>query len=312
MIDTVTITNLDTASETSVTISLRKPETSGYYIKSIDGLGPVKANIITSDSPLKDGSYFNSARGEDRNLVIHLGFLWSSNYEIEQLREQTYVFAPYKANVRITVKKENGSEYYVEGYVESNEPDIFSKDEGCDISIICPDVYWKSSTEYSSIFSTGSGSFEFPFSNESLTSNLIEFGEPSNVGKAIVNYASTQPYGMLIRVLVEGYIDQIRISNPDFNEITVINYDFQPRDTIEINTIQGKKSVNLLRRGNMTNILGAWDRNSDWITLHPGKNRIYLYPSKMVYWDNDLTKSGKLFNGYTNGELHYNYIYEGI
>lgn len=311
MIDSVTITNISNAYGKNVTISMRYPEESGYYIKSIDGLGSPTADIITSDSPLKAGSYFNSARGTNRNIVLHLGFLWSSDYEIQTLREEMYNIASITNNVRITIDK-SGSRYYCDGYVESNAPNIWDKNEGTDISIICPDPYWKSEVEYGAEFGMGFGAFEFPFSNESLTYKTIQFGNTAKLGYVEIENESSQPWGFTTRIHVEGYLDQIRLSNADYNEVMVIDYDFRHDDTIEIVSIQGHKSISLYRNGSLINILGAWNRASTWVQLYPGKNRMYLYPSKLTYWNHELDKQGKLLTGYTTGEIHFNTIYEGM
>ena len=52
------------------------------------------------------------------------------------------------------------------GWVESNEPTIFSREEGCQISVICPDPYFYSLSKDSTIFSGIEPALEFPFSNE--------------------------------------------------------------------------------------------------------------------------------------------------
>ena len=44
-----------------------------YYVKSITGLTPPSAVINTSVSGSYDGSFYNSSRLEQRNIVITLG-----------------------------------------------------------------------------------------------------------------------------------------------------------------------------------------------------------------------------------------------
>ena len=68
----------------------------------------------------------------------------------------------------------------IEGYVESNDPAIFSKDEGSDISIVCPNPFFYSAGKdgiNTTIFYGVEALFEFPFSNESLQDPLLEMGE---------------------------------------------------------------------------------------------------------------------------------------
>ena len=73
--------------------------------------------------------------------------------------------------------------------MESNEPDIFSDKEGCNISIICPDPFFYSLKTNKTMFSGIEPAFEFAydediddyvFSNESLDEPLIETGIITN------------------------------------------------------------------------------------------------------------------------------------
>ena len=53
----------------------------------------------------------------------------------------------------------------IEGYVESNDPTIFSKDEGSDISIVCPNPFFYSAGKdgiNTTIFYGVEALFEFP------------------------------------------------------------------------------------------------------------------------------------------------------
>ena len=156
MINFVEVTNyLD---ETFV-LRLKDPAESGFFIRSIDGLGPAKANVNMTDIATIDGSRYNSARLQTRNIVLNLGFL--PIHPIENLRQLTYKIFPIKKNVKLVIGTDNRV-LQTEGYVESNEPDIFSKDEGCQISIICPDpnlyAYYTESRTYGGIDAL----FEFP------------------------------------------------------------------------------------------------------------------------------------------------------
>ena len=45
-----------------IKLDLREPEFSGFLIKSVTGLGPVKATVNTTEVVTNDGSMFNSAR----------------------------------------------------------------------------------------------------------------------------------------------------------------------------------------------------------------------------------------------------------
>ena len=69
MIRSVTVTNYLGDSKV---LELANPEPSGFVIASIEGLGPVKSNINTTDLASNDGALYNSARLETRNIVFDI------------------------------------------------------------------------------------------------------------------------------------------------------------------------------------------------------------------------------------------------
>lgn len=109
---------------------------SGLIITSIDGLGPVKANVNMTELSTSDGSVFNSARQPERNIVINA--LFTHPTSIEEARLLTYKYFPVKEKVHLLIETDNRT-VETDGYVESNEPDIFSEESGCQISILCED-----------------------------------------------------------------------------------------------------------------------------------------------------------------------------
>lgn len=135
MIKSVTVTN---HVGDSLQLILREPEKSGLIITDIDGLGPIKASINTTNYATLDGAYFNSSRGETRNINITLRPM---DPDVEGNRLKAYRFFPVKEKVKIEVITDN-RDGVIEGYVESVEPTIFSDEESIDISIICPDPFF--------------------------------------------------------------------------------------------------------------------------------------------------------------------------
>ena len=138
MLNSVTVTNQNGE---SLTMKLRNPEESGFLITSISGLGPPTASINVTDLASVDGGYFNSARTQNRNIVFNIRFFSENSSDIEGIRQKTYKYFPIKKRVRLVFESDNRvGEIY--GYVEKNEPNIFSKETDCQISIICPFPYF--------------------------------------------------------------------------------------------------------------------------------------------------------------------------
>ena len=136
MIKSVTITNhLDE----SIKLDLFNPEESGFIIKNIEGLGPVKANINFKEFATNDGSIDNSARLSSRNIVMSLQFMESPT--IEETRLKSYKYFPIKRNIKFLIETDNRICETI-GRVETNVPSIFSNAEECQISILCPNPYF--------------------------------------------------------------------------------------------------------------------------------------------------------------------------
>lgn len=266
-------------------MELRRPEVSGFLITSITGLGPPKANINYTELATNDGGIFNSALAQSRNIVIQM--LYYGSEQIETLRQKSYKFFPIKKRVRLVFELDNRTAE-ISGYVESNEPNIFSKTEGTSISIICPDPNFYSTGESgteSTVFSGIVPLFEFPFSNESLTEDLIEFGEIQNRAEQTIYYAGDTEIGITILIHALGPVGDITIYNTGTREMLKLNVSrihigtasgLIAGDDVTINTVKGNKYVRLTRNGVTYNILNSLDRDSDWFQLAKGDN-IFAY-----------------------------------
>lgn len=264
-------------------MELTAPEKTGLIVTSITGLGPVKAEIKCTSIATSDGSIFNSARLGERNIVLKLQFL--PNPTIEETRLLTYKYFPIRKKVKLLIETDKRIAE-IEGYVETNEPDIFSKNESTQISIICSDPYFYSAGEKGNnitVFYGVNNNFEFPFFNESCTESLIEFGIVAYSTERVINYSGDADIGVVIRVYFTGKVDNLSIYNVRTREFFKINTErlktmtgsaFIQGDEVTISTIKGDKYIKLLRKGKETNILNCIDRESTWLTLTQGDNII--------------------------------------
>lgn len=268
----------------SIKLILREPERSGFLIKSIDGLGPTTANINTTDIATTDGSLFNSARLEQRNIVLDVAFVETPAGEtIEDVRQKSYKYFPIKKKVELVVETDN-RRLKTTGYVETNEPNIFSSSEGSHISIICPNPYFYTYGDEgtnSTVFYSIEPTFEFPFSNESVTDPVLILGEIQLVTDGVVIYTGDAEIGVTIYIHALGPARNISIHNLNTREIMEINSDrietitgsgIIESDDIIIATTKGSKSIVLVREGVTYNILNCLGKQADWFQLTKGDN----------------------------------------
>ena len=277
MINSVTVINHRGESKKFV---LADPEQSGFAITNITGLGPPNADIHTTELSTNDGAVYNSARATSRNIVISFVFFFSPT--IEAVRLESYKYFPIKKYVTLQIETDTRT-YVARGYVESNIPTIFSNQEGCDVSILCPSAYLNAIDElgeYSGEVAVPS-QFEFPFSNESLSNNLIEFGIVRQMSDFEVYNPSMVETGFILRLrLIEASASlyTIILYKLGTDEVMVFTLSklpgggIQVDDELVISTIPGSKRVSLLRNGEVLSANAALERNSKWLQLDPGVN----------------------------------------
>ena len=304
MIKSVTVTNY---LGESLLLELSNPWEVGIAITKIEGLGPVKASINSTEISSGDGARFNSARIGARNIVFTFRLLEAPT--VEDSRQKTYKYFPVKTNVTLLFETDNRL-CQITGYVESNKPNIFSEEEDTQISIICPNPYFISMENggmNSVVFFGSEPAFEFPFSNESLTDPLIIFGNIKLRQEEVVLYDGDSQVGFTIKMHALGEVRQITIYNTKTRESMKIDTNILSEitgsgivagDEITISTIKGDKHVTLLRDGEEINILNALGKDVDWFQLAKGDN-IFAYSCE--YGAENLEFS-----------INYQTLYEGV
>jgi hypothetical protein len=275
MIRSVTVIN---AKQESLVLTLEDPS-NGYAITDITGLGPTKAEINTMDNVTSDGATFNSARVGTRNIVLTIRIIGD---DVETLREELTRYFPTKQNITLRFTTDNRI-VYTEGYVESNDATIFSKTAGCKISVLCPYPYFKMGYGHPDTvtFSGVDAAFEFPFSNESTSDKLIEFGIVQMNSAGNLLYTGDSDVGIVITVHALGPINDVRIYNTlthekmifDMTKVkTMTGTAFGAGDELVISTVKNDKYVRMLRGGVYTDVLRCLDLSSDWFTVTKGDN----------------------------------------
>ena len=97
-----------------------------------------------------------------------------SNSNNVRLYFYTYVWEEgYDSNGKPIVQKVNTT-YYIDGYVEKNEPTIWSKEEGCSIDIVCFDPYFKNKKPEEISFSDIIPKFHYPWIDSDEDVNQTE------------------------------------------------------------------------------------------------------------------------------------------
>ena len=260
----------------SILLDITNPWETGFVVENITGLDPGKATINVSDVSTIDGGRFNSARYSKRTATLYLRFFMMDGVTIEELRHKCYRFFTVKQRVVLTIKTDDR---YVktEGYVQSLESTIFSKSEGATVTLICPDPFlYNADPDQVTEFDAVNPLFEFPFSNESTSSNLIEMSELTVNNYRTIKYDGDHESGLTFYIHATGTVENLKITNADTGDSIGIDhgkltrltgYGIMKGDDIEICTERGKKYVKLIRNDIPTNIINCLMPDSKWLQL---------------------------------------------
>lgn len=236
-----------------------------YDVIEIDGLTPPNATINTIGIAGADGTLFNNSKLSQRNVIITLNI----KYPVKKNRLNLYRFFRVKQWIRVFYKS-GSRNVYIEGYIESFEDNFFVQRQTAQISIICPDPYWKNHTESVFQFSNIIPMFEFPFCINSYGAELSTVSEESRANVFITGVST----GGIIELTLNEDIHYLIVKNNTTNERFLILTDLLSGDKITINTNFGKKSVKRLRNGVETNLINERKVSSTWLQFRPGNNEI--------------------------------------
>lgn len=200
---------------------------------------------------------------------------------IEDSRHVSYDFFHLRKRVCLYFETDEKT-VKIYGYVEENDPGIFSNQEATQISIICPDPWFYELSPTTTVMSGIEPLFEFPFSNESLTQKLIIFGEIKDNIVETFFYRGDVEVGFEAEIYFLGPAKRIRIYNLDRREVWEVDTDKvaqivgKPKldygDYIYMSTVPGNKYCRFESEAEEWDILNAVKKSSDWPLIYPGYN----------------------------------------
>lgn len=109
-----------------------------YSILDITGLTLPQCNVNMISSAGQDGGEYSSSHLNPRNIVITLAL----EGDIETNRQLLYTIFPLHSPVTVYYQTFN-RDLYIDGYLESIDGSLFAQRETMQISIICPDPYFR-------------------------------------------------------------------------------------------------------------------------------------------------------------------------
>lgn len=247
---------------------INRPETDQFEVRNIDGLGAVKATVNTTPLGLVKGSAFSGTSVAERNLVLTLGLDpdWDE-WTVSKLRRILDLYFMPEQAIRLVFETMEFSPVEISGYIESNEPNVFSKDSEHVISIICPDPDFRS------------------------VEPIVVNGQTS-LGPIVIDYPGTIPSGILVEISHSSgpAPEYVGILMEDPNEIFMqITSPVDPNNKIRVSTVPGEKYVHNITvpGGVVTSVLNLMEA-SKWLTMNHGDNNFEVYsdePTSVLDWE---------------------------
>ena len=236
-----------------------------YQVTNVDGLNPPSSTINTTNYANTDGSSFNSSKVTNREIVITIYI----NGDIEKNRLKLYTYFRDKQWCKLYIQ--NGSRnVYIEGYTQTPEVSMFSQRQVFQVSVLCPNPYFKDIETIKQSISKVTKAFVFPFSinvDEPIPFSTLELEKTTT----IVNESESET-GLIINVEFLGSVSKLEIKNVDTGESFIVNYDFIKGDKLVINCNKGSKSITLTRDAVEYNLFPYKESGSTFFQLGIGDN----------------------------------------
>lgn len=236
-----------------------------FQVTKIEGLNPPNATINTSSYANGDGSSFNSSRIPNREIVLTIYI----NGDVEKNRLILYKYFRSKEWCKIYYKN-NSRNVYIEGYVQTLEVSPFTQKQVAQISILCPNPYFKDLETIIKSISKELACFTFPFSiniDNPIEISSIQLEKITN----IINESESET-GLIIDIKFMGTIKKLEIRNVNNGESFIIDYKFIKNDKLLINCNRGNKSVTLTRDAVEYNLIPFVESGSTFFQLEIGDN----------------------------------------
>lgn len=235
------------------------PNDDPVQLRSIDGLGPVKAELASTAFASGRGELYQGSSIGKRNIVLNLGL--NPNW-IDQtmatLRQRLYAYLLPEAWTKLRFFSDHLPTVDIEGVVESFEPNIFSQDPEIQVSVLChkPDFIDVDATIYEGIVDDGTAELEF------IYTGTVATGLELRIDGSIDNPAYTGDFDITLKSPEEPQIFSI-----DGVLVDTSQY-------FKLSTVRNKKRAQAVDKsdGSTVNLLSKVAATSVWPEIKPGTN----------------------------------------
>lgn len=249
---------VDITNRRMMTLSLSLFENeSGYQIADIDGLDPVKANLVSTSYARQNGQQYQGSTRSARDVKLTIDLQPDGESTFTTLRENLYTYLMPQQEVRLRFYKESGLYVDLVGVVETHSSASFKEDPVVIVSVHChqPDFLDPRIVIHPGMSVDGS------------TNTAITY--PGNLE------ATTK-----ITLFVNRELEDFSIYNTPEDGITR-KMDFSGEliagDELIISSVKGSKGLTLIRSSVTSSYLRGQTPQSAWIEMFEGINQFRVY-----------------------------------
>jgi len=239
----------------------------GFVVRDIEGLGPVKATLVSSSFANLDGEQYHTSRREVRNIILKLGLEPDfSSESVHDLRSELYKFFMPKTRATLTFNMfdkfsqsvlDQVLDLEIEGRIETFDPAIFAREPAVDISILCYNPEFRDPRQV-----------------------IFEGNTVEDLSETLLRYKGTTETGVRFNIIPNRSLNEFTIyqRTPD-NQVRIVHYTqpLQQWDELTIGSVIGAKHVTRMRNNVESSQLFSLSPQSAWLELHPGDNHIRVY-----------------------------------
>ena len=226
---------------------------SPFFLQNIDGISGLKNIIYDNKGMGQDGSTYTGSNLDNRNIVIQGAI--TENKELN--REKLLSHVNPKLNSNKLIYSDGNIKKYVECVVETAP--IITKENKLkfQISLLCPNPYWKDYIDSKVNIAMWKGMFHFPLVIPANKGIVMGVREPSLIVN-IENKGQVKT-GMIIEFCARGSLKNPSLFNINTREFIKINKSMSAGEKIIINTNYSKKKIIQNLNGIETDILNYLD-----------------------------------------------------
>lgn len=213
---------------------------------TVAGLNPPTGTVYTADLATKDGSIYNSAKANNRNIVLTI---YPQGFNVEAIRLSLYRVFKIAKYIKLTIEN-NSRKATIEGYIDNIDGDLFEAPQALQVSIINPDPFFVAYAPTTAAVATAA------------------------TDVTVANNGDMET-GAVFTITATGAASGITITNSTTGKSFGIDVDLSTGDVLTLNTKRGEKALLLtISGGTPENILNLMTEGSSWPMLQPGNNAI--------------------------------------